>query len=185
MASDNGRLVRAAMMHGAPGSTEILYKVRVLPTRDVEDLVAEGNVLSPFGLKKASGRFRRYVVDFDADAKDMLFPPNSEGGFDCKVEFVVQVYQQNDGELVNTVSNTLTATLSLAQRNKLIHSGFPFHQEVSVPLNGVYSIRVGIHDINSDHIGAVEIPVASLKDLPPVSNPPASVKASTSPTAPN
>jgi VWFA-related protein len=182
LASDNGRLVRAAMLHGAPGSTEILYKVRVLPTRDVEDLVAEGNVLSPFGLKKASGRFRRYVVDFDADAKDMLFPPKPEGGFYCQVEFVIQVYQQSDGQLVNTVSNTLEATLSLAQRNKLIHSGFPFHQEVSVPLNGDYSIRVGIHDVNSDRIGAVEIPVASLKDLPPVANALPAVKASTSQT---
>jgi VWFA-related protein len=167
---DNGRLVRAAMIHGAPGATEILYKVRVLPTRDIEDLVAEGNVLSPLGLKKASGRFRRYVIDFDADAKDILFPPNPAGGFDCKVEFVIQVYQQNDGQLVNTVTNILVATLSTAQRNKLIHGGFPFHEEISVPVNGDYSLRIGIHDFNSDHIGAVEVPVASLKDLPPTTH---------------
>lgn len=177
---DNGRLVRAAMVHGAPGSTEILYKVRVLPTGDAEDLVAEGNVLSPFGLKKAAGRFRRYVVDFDADAKDMLFPSRPEGGFDCKVEFVIQVYQNSDGQLVNTVSNTLVAPLTLAQRNKLIRSGFPFHEEVSVPLNGNYSLRIGVHDINSDHIGAVEVSVASVKDLPPA---PTSARAN--PTSPS
>jgi VWFA-related protein len=165
---DNGRLVRAAMIHGAPGSTEILYKVRVLPTGEPQDLVSPGNVLSPLGLKKASGRFRSYVVDFDADAKDMLFPPNPNGGFDCKVEFVIQVYQNDDGQLVNTVSDTLVATLTTAQRNKLIHGGFPFHQEVSVPLNGDYSLRIGVHDFNSDHIGAVEVPVASVKDLPAV-----------------
>jgi VWFA-related protein len=177
LSQDNGRLIRAAMVYGAPGSTEILYKVRVLPTGGPEDLVAPGNVLSPLGLKKASGRFRRYVVDFDADAKDMLFPPHPDGGFDCKVEFVIQVYQSDDGQLVNTVSDTLVATLSLAQRNKLIRSGFPFHQEVSVPLNGSYSLRIGVHDTNSDHIGAVEVPVASVKDLPPVPAAPASAKA--------
>jgi VWFA-related protein len=178
---DNGRLVRAAMIHGAPGATEILYKIRVLPTGDVEDLVAEGNVLSPLGLKKASGRFRRYVVDFDADAKDMLFTPNPNGGFDCKVEFIIQVYQQNDGQLVNTASKTLVATLSLAQRNKLIRSGFPFHEEISVPLNGDYSLRIGVHDFNSDHIGAVEVPVVSVKDLPPA--PSTHVAAKAVPTA--
>jgi hypothetical protein len=177
LSQDNGRIIRAAMVHGAPGATEILYKVRVLPTGEPEDLVAHSNVLSPLGLKKASGRFRRYVVDFDADAKDMLFPPHPDGGFDCKVEFVIQVYQNDDGQLVNTVSDTLVATLSLAQRNKLIRSGFPFHQEVSVPLNGAYSLRIGVHDINSDHIGAVEVPVASVKDLPPVPAAPASAKA--------
>jgi len=176
---DNGRLVRAAMMHGAPGSTEILYKVRVLPTAEPEDLVAPGNVLSPFGLKKAAGRFRRYVVDFDADAKDMLFPPHPGGGFDCKVEFVIQVYQNVDGQLVDTASDTLVATLSLAQRNKLIRGGFPFHQEVSVPLNGSYSLRIGVHDFNSDHIGVVEVPVASLKDLAPVAAVPAAAKSNT------
>ena len=165
---DNGRLVRAAMIHGAPGSTEILYKVRVLPIGEPQDLVSPGNVLSPLGLKKASGRFRSFAVDFDADAKDMLFPPSPEGGFDCKVEFVIQVYQNDDGQLVNTASKTLVATLSLAQRNKLIHGGFPFHEEISVPLNGDYSLRIGVHDFNSDHIGAVEVPVASVKDLPAV-----------------
>jgi VWFA-related protein len=176
VAMDNGHLIRAAMMYGAPGSTEILYKVRVLPTGPIEDLVAEGNVLSPFGLKKASGRFQRYVVDFDAEAKDMLFPPKAEGGYDCRVEFVVQVYQQSDGQLVNTVSNSLITTLSLAQRNKLLRGGFPFHEEVSVPLNGAYSLRIGVHDFNSDHIGAVEVPVASIKDLPAVPATPARTK---------
>jgi VWFA-related protein len=183
LASDNGRLIRAAMMHGAPGATEILYKVRVLPTKDVEDLVAEGNVLSPLGLKKASGRFRRYSIDFDADAKDMLFPPKPDGGLDCKLEFVVQVYQA-DGELVNTAYRTLTATLSIAQRNKLIHSGFPFHEEVSVPFNGTYILRIGVHDFNSDHIGASEVPVASVKDLPPVQATPAAAKTDRTDTTP-
>lgn len=181
---DNGRLVRAAMIHGAPGSTEILYKVRVLPTGEPQDLVSPGNVLSPLGLKKASGRFRNFVVDFDAEAKDMLFPPNPNGGFDCKVEFVIQVYQDPDGQLVNTVSDTLVATLSTAQRNKLIHGGFPFHQVVSVPLNGSYSLRIGVHDFNSDHIGAVEVPVASVKDLPPVSATPASAQSGNAPAGP-
>jgi hypothetical protein len=167
VAIDNGHLIRAAMMHGAPGSTEILYKVRVLPNGPIEDLVADGNVLSPFGLKKASGRFQRYVVDFDAEAKDMLFPPKPEGGYDCKIEFVVQVYQQSDGQLVNTVSKSLITTLNLGQRNKLIRGGFPFHEEVSVPLNGAYSLRIGVHDFNSDRVGAVEVPVASVKDLMP------------------
>jgi VWFA-related protein len=178
---DNGRIVRAAMVHGAPGSTEILYKVRVLPTGEPEDLVAPGNVLSPFGLKKAAGRFDRYVVDFDADATDMLFPPKPDGGYDCRVEFVVQVYQNSDGQLVNTSSSTLAATLTLAQRNKLIRYGFPFHQEVSVPLNGDYSLRIGVHDFNSDHIGAVEVPVASVKNLPPSQYTPAAAKSGPKP----
>jgi hypothetical protein len=77
---------------------------------------------------------------------------------------------------VNTATKNLVTTLSLAQRNKLIRSGFPFHEEVSVPVNGNYSLRIGVHDFNRDHIGAVEIPVASLKDLPAVTAAPATAK---------
>jgi hypothetical protein len=113
----------------------------------------------------------------------MLFTPKPDGGFDCRVEFVVQVYQA-DGQLVNTASRTLTATLSIALRNKLIHSGFPFHEEVSVPVNSTYSLRIGVHDFNSDHIGAVEVPVASIKDLPPVPATPASARTDTTPPGP-
>jgi len=184
IAMDNGRLIRAAMMHGAPGSTEILYKVRVLPAGPIEDLVAESNVLSPFGLKKAAGRFQRYVVDFDADAKDMLFPPNPDGSYNCKVEFVVQVYQQSDGQLVNTATKALVANLSLAQRNRLIHAGFPFHEEVSVPISGDYTLRIGVHDFNSDRIGSVEVPVASVKNLPAAPYNPASANSTPSTSVP-
>ena len=169
---DNVRLVRAAMVHGAPGSTEILYKVRVLPTGEPQDHVAPGNVLSSFGVRKAADHgdrgnlFDRYVVDFDADATDMLFPPNPNGGYDCKVEFVIEVFQNGDGQLVNTASGALIANLSLAQRNALLRNGFPFREQVSVPIKGDYTLRIAIHDLNSDRIGALEVPVASVKNLP-------------------
>ncbi len=32
LASDDGHLIRASMMYGSPAATEILYKIRVLPT---------------------------------------------------------------------------------------------------------------------------------------------------------
>jgi VWFA-related protein len=182
-AKERARLVRATMVHGAPDSTEILYKVRVLPMEQVEDAAAEGNILSALGQKKAAERLRRYAVDFDADAKDVLFPPKPEGTYDCRIEFVVQVYQ-DDGQLVNTVSKTLVATLSIAQRNALIRHGFPFHEEVSVPLNGSYSLRIGIHDINSDHIGSAEIPLPSVQNLTPIPNTPTSAKVDAQPAAP-
>jgi len=32
-----------------------------------------------------------------------------------------------------------------------------------VPVQGNYYLRIGIHDLGSDRVGAVEIPVASLQ----------------------
>src|SRR5580698_5667183 len=43
-----------------------------------------------------------------------------------------------------------------------------FHQEISVPVKGQYFIRTAIHDMVSDRVGAVEIPVSAVARLTPL-----------------
>ena len=43
-----------------------------------------------------------------------------------------------------------------------------FHQEISVPVKGQYYLRTAIHDMVSDNVGAVEIPVAAVARLDPL-----------------
>ena len=43
-----------------------------------------------------------------------------------------------------------------------------FHQVISVPVNGNYYIRTGVHDLTTDKVGAVEIPAAVVAKLPPL-----------------
>ena len=40
--------------------------------------------------------------------------------------------------------------------------------EVSVPVKGQYYLRTSIHDLNSDRIGAVEVPIAAVAKLDPL-----------------
>jgi hypothetical protein len=44
--------------------------------------------------------------------------------------------------------------------------GIHLKQEISVPAKGEYFFRIGIHDLNSDHVGAVELPVSAVSKLP-------------------
>ena len=44
-------------------------------------------------------------------------------------------------------------------------------QQISVPAKGEYYLRIGIRDTASDHVGAVELPVAAVAKLPPVAMP--------------
>ena len=37
-----------------------------------------------------------------------------------------------------------------------------FHQEISVPVRGQYYLRTAIHDMISDRVGAVEVPIAEV-----------------------
>jgi VWFA-related protein len=157
-----------AMIHGTPGPSEILFKVRVLPAKLTDDKPAPNNIYTPAGLAQAKSSFRRYLVDFNAEGHNFTFTPTPDGKFHVKAEFAILVYQQSDGVLVDTVSSTLVADITAAQRATILQAGFPFHFEVSVPSRGEHTLRIGIHDFSSDHVGSLELPISAVAGLPPV-----------------
>jgi len=169
--ADTGPMERA-MLHGAPGPTEIIFKLRVLPTsRETEDHAAEGNALaqSPKADAKPTARppYRRYSVDFAASPQDIRFTPIAENKLHANVEFVTLVLDR-DGNLVNSITNTVLANLTPERYKSMLRGGVQFHQEISVPEKGVYTLRVGVHDLTSGHIGATELAIADVKTLAPV-----------------
>ncbi|SNS95079.1 VWFA-related domain-containing protein [Granulicella rosea] len=159
--------VHTAMMHGSPGSTQIIFKVRALPvSAENEPEVAPGNQVNP-DPKKAHGPYRRYAVDYAADPRMITFEHTAEGKYHCSLQWVVYVYDP-EGQLINISLRDTEANITAAQYNATMHGGVPFHQEVSVPAKGEYYLRIAVHDALDSHIGAVEIPVDAVKNLPPV-----------------
>jgi VWFA-related protein len=177
-AGDIGVLPRA-MIHGVPGPTEILFKTRVLPFQGFDDKPAPNNLYTPSALAAAKGSFRRFAVDFDTEAHNYVFTPTADGKFNVKAEFAAIVYNA-DGKRIDTVSTTLVADITAAQRASFLTRGLPFRLQVSVPEHGDYFLRLGVHDFNSDHVGSVELPIAAVAGLPPIPDP----AAPASPAAP-
>lgn len=158
--------MQAAMMRGGPLPTQIVMKVRVLPaTSTTEDLLAPHNVLNP--KLKINGPYRRYAIDYAASPREVAFTRSPDGNYESDLEFQTYVYDQ-DGKLFDVVEDQSHGNLSPAAYADLLRHGIPWHREISVPVKGDFYLRIGVHDLNSDHIGAVEVPVASLKDLTPV-----------------
>ncbi len=54
-----------------------------------------------------------------------------------------------------------TALLDLSEDNyrQLLTIGLPAEHQIAIPVKGNYFLRVGVHDVSSDHVGALEIPV--------------------------
>ncbi len=157
-----------AMMRGGPEATEIVFKLRVAPaSAETEETVAKGNELNPDPKARPKGPFRRYVLDFLADPGAVTFTRTPEGTYRCAVEFVTFVYDR-DGALLNTAGTTVRADLSKDEYVATIRKGVPFRQQLSVPLKGEYYLRSAVHDVESDRIGAVEVPVASVAGLTPL-----------------
>jgi hypothetical protein len=55
-----------------------------------------------------------------------------------------------------------------AKYNAMQRSGLQFRQEISVPVKGQTFVRIGLRDLVTDRVGAIEVPVSSLVKLKPL-----------------
>jgi VWFA-related protein len=167
---DPGLIVKA-IAHGVPGGTQILYKVRILPIEgEPSDTIAQGNILGD--PKEAKPPYRNYSVDYAVVSTDLQYGITPDGVRHANFEFVTIVYQR-DGVIVNRTSRALQVSITPEQFQRLRQSGLQFHQVISVPVKGDYSIRTAIHDLRDNRIGTTEINVSQVKNLPALTISPA------------
>ena len=171
--------MRTAMLRGAPDPTQIIFKAHIIPTTSTtEDTLAPNNTLGPAGAK-IKPPYRRYNIDYAADPRPMRFAVSPQGTYEDQIQFIVFVYDQ-DGQIVNSTGSEINASVPPATFTAMLRSGMRFHQQVSVPAKGDYYLRIGVHDMAGDHVGAIEVPIASVRNLPPADAPaPALTKPAT------
>jgi hypothetical protein len=182
--------MRVAMMRGSPTPSEIIMKVAVYPTglsTQTEDSPAPGNILS----EKVHGPFRRYSVSYAIEPADITFLRAPDGKIHAAFELVIFVFNPA-GVLVNRLSTELRIASPLDELRKMVARGIQYRQEISAPAKGEYFLRIAVHDLTHDRIGAVEVATSEVKNLqPPTALPPPSTPASipapeqaTTPTVP-
>jgi len=157
-----------AMIFGSPVPSQITLKVLVVPAAGhPEDSLAPGNIAS----RNITGPYRRYDVTIAADPSAITFTPTADGNHHASLLFRTYVYSR-EGRLINASRRIDDSDLAPTHYERALHSGLFFHQEISVPVKGEFYLRIGVHDEIADHDGAVEIPVDSVKNLPPLTLPP-------------
>jgi len=160
--------IRAAMMHGAPDPTQIIFQVRTVPaSASTEDKLAPGTAAGPDS-SKLKPPYRRYNIIFAADPRHIHFTQSAEGNYIGQIQFVTFIYDQ-DGQLITRAGNEVHTKLPPSEYATLFRGGLHFVQQISVPDKGSYYFRIGVHDMDGDHVGAVEFPVAAVRNLPPES----------------
>ncbi len=156
------------MLPGLPEATQILFKVSILPVSSAtEPMAVADNLVNAPGFAPAKGPYRRYRVYFAVDPRPVLFVASRDGFYEGDLDFAT-VFYQPDGRMVSVESNSIHLKLTPEQQVQLLKSAIAFHQEISVPASGDYTLRVGIHDATSDRIGTLERSVSSLRNLVPV-----------------
>ena len=177
--------MRVAMMRGSPTPTEIVMKVAVFPigpSTQTEDTPAPGNIPS----EKVHGPFRRYSVSYAIEPSNITFLRAPDGKIHAAFELVIFVFNP-EGVLVNRLSSTLHIASPLDELKKNVANGIQYRQEISAPAKGEYFLRIVVHDLTHDHLGAVEVATSEVKNLqlptapPPPSTP--SVSPATEPAS--
>jgi VWFA-related protein len=156
--------LRAAMMRGAPDPTELIFVAMVRPSSDATDETpAEGNLLG----KKVNGPFRRFTVSFLANPRQVECAAGQDGVHHCQLDFMTFVYD-DDGTLVNMQASGISANIAEANFAAAMERNFSYRQQISVPAKGEYYLRIGMRDRTTGNLGALEIPVAAVAKLPPL-----------------
>jgi len=163
-ASTISRSMQFALMHGGPEPTQLLFSVGVHPvSANSEADLAPRNTVS----KGINGPYRRYRVDFAIDPRAIHFTQGPDGNRHETLEFVTYVFDA-DGKQVDWVSNAIKTVVTPAEYEQFRQTGVPFHHDVSVPVKGEHSLRIAMHDVEADLVGAVELPVGSVQNLRPL-----------------
>lgn len=157
-----------AMLHGGPEPSEILFKVRIRPSdAPPAETPLKTNQTNPDPKVKLEGPYKAYGVDLVPDPRAVSCRQEANGNRHCAIEVWTFVYN-TDGQKLITASNRLYRFLTPTDYNQLLVGGMAFHEEVSVPVKGHYYLRCAIHDMVSDRVGAVEIPVTAVAKLEPL-----------------
>ena len=171
-----------AMMHGGPDPAEILFKVRIRPaSAPPGETLAPDNFSNPDKKVNVEGPFKQFGVDLVPDPKAVNCSLDANGNHHCALEIYTYIYDR-DGRLLVMTGHKIFRLLTPADYNTLLTGGMAFHQEISVPVKGEHYLRTAIHDLVSDRVGAVEIPVAQVAKLEPLKELP--VASNTAPSVP-
>jgi VWFA-related protein len=155
--------MKTAMLFGAPSATQIIFKIAIDHGTSEEQSVAAENKSAA----KIKGPFHLYNVHYALNRDSIQFEDGPNGAHSGSFTFDAFLYNQA-GDLVNAATSTINADLTADAFNKLKTVGVQFALPISVPVKGDYYLRIGIHDLRSNRVGAVEVPITTIGNHTPL-----------------
>jgi VWFA-related protein len=154
---DKATPAQAAMMRGSLQPTEVLFHVTAVPAAATDATLAVGNKPDPKAMKPP---YRHLTLLYNIDASGIEFDQGTDGNYQGKFEFAVNVFDPGNGKMINSNAMVAQPNLPADTYQSMLSGGVKVKQEIDLPATGEYILRVGVHDMTNDHVGAVEIPVS-------------------------
>jgi len=151
--------LQTAMLRGSLQPTEILFRVGVTPAAGTDAILPPGSNADPKAMKPP---YRHLTLNYNIDINGIQFDPSPDGSYHGQFEYAVIVYDNSDGKTVNSSVMGAKPNVPLSVYQSMLDSGANLRQEIAVPAKGDYILRIGVHDLTTDHVGAIEIPVSTI-----------------------
>jgi len=159
-------VITRSMVRGAPASTQIEFTVRVRPATGVPETTgAPGNEMMT-GNPVVHPPYLRYTVDFAIDPRGFVFNRTPDA-FQDSIQFVAFVYDANGG-LISRTGSTLRANFNDAVHADFLRHLLSYNLDISAPEKGSFFLRLAVQDMNSQRVGALEVPLDAVRKLPPL-----------------
>ena len=151
--------LQTAMLRGSLQPTEILFRVGVTPAAGTDAILPSGSNADPKAMKPP---YRHLTLNYNIDINGIQFDSSPDGSYHGQFEYAVIVYDNSDGKTVNSSVMAAKPSLPPGVYQSMLDSGANLRQEIAVPAKGDYILRIGVHDLTTDHLGAIEIPVSTI-----------------------
>jgi VWFA-related protein len=170
--------LESAMSFGAVAPFQILFQAHVTPELSTDKIKRnmpppKDNYLKPQWLHSP---YRNYHIHYSIDPQGIQFASQRVGFYHATIQFVAIVYDDT-GQIVNSLIETIPIEVDPEGFGRIMQNRMSAEQTIAIPAHGNFFLRLGVHDHNSDHIGALEVPVETIKLLPPQNTPPTAMHA--------
>jgi hypothetical protein len=147
------------MLRGSLQPTEILFHVGVTPVAGTDAILPPGSNPDPKSMKPP---YRHLTLNYNIDISKIQFDAFTDGSYHGQFEYAAVVYDNSDGTVVNSSVMSAKPNVPMGVYQSMLDTGANLRQEIAIPAKGDYILRIGVHDLTTDHVGAIEIPVSSI-----------------------
>ncbi len=151
-----------AMQHGSPQSRQVLFEVRVVPLgAKYKANSTKAGKPSPAAKTLPSlpsdVEVQHYGIDYAVNSSDLRFVVQGNETYHSALQLMIAGFD-DEGRQLSGFSALWASDLGAADYREVISGGVHIHQEADVPVAAA-SLRLGIADQMSNHLGTVELPL--------------------------
>jgi len=167
--------ITTSMQFGSPQAREVQFSVRVYPVGGKKKVDREKVGEVRMASKKAAllpeqVEVQHYTIEYTLDGSELRFVPQQNAGFRSTLALMISSFGQ-EGRMLTGWSSLAKSDLPSEVYKKVITGEVGFQEELDIPVEAI-SMRLGVQDQMSNHLGTVDVPLP----VPPDPNAPRKTK---------